>query len=318
MPTATGETNQFRQENQRGRVVDIRSIVLYISCTRTGTLTSRDTPLAPRITPRKSLGQNFLRDENIARKIIAAIDPRADDCLLEIGPGDGVLTRHLAGRVRMLTVVDVDPRVTSALRDQFAGTGVTVIEGDILDTDLAALATSCGGPLRVVGNIPYNITSPILFHVLDNRRHVVDVTLMVQREVARRMTARCGSPDYGILSVFCSYWADTKLLFEVSPHVFRPEPKVTSAVVQLRMRSAPETPAHDEELFRVMVRTVFGKRRKTLRNSLAYLPALEGHPLPPLPFMDRRPEELTVHELVELSNLLQASMDTHETGTHGA
>jgi 16S rRNA (adenine1518-N6/adenine1519-N6)-dimethyltransferase len=107
-------------------------------------------------------------------------------------------------------------------------------------------------------------------------------------------------------------------LFEVSPHVFRPEPKVTSAVVQLRMRSAPETPAHDEELFRLTVRTVFGKRRKTLRNSLAYLPVLAGRSLPPLPFMERRPEELTVRELVELSNLLHASMTTHETGPHRA
>jgi 16S rRNA (adenine1518-N6/adenine1519-N6)-dimethyltransferase len=257
-----------------------------------------------RLKPRKSLGQNFLRDDNIAGKIVAAINPQKEDCVLEIGPGEGALTRHLAGRCRTLTVVDVDERVVTAMKTMFSDGSVEVILGDFLATDLQAFALTHPGRFRVVGNIPYYITTPILFHVLDNRRPVFDLTITVQKEVGRRMLAGPGSGDYGILSVFCSYYAEVQSLFEIPPDAFFPKPGVMSIVMQLRMRARPVRPAHDEDFFREMVRATFGKRRKTLRNSLRYFTAPRGITLPELPLLSRRPEELSPHEFVELSNTL--------------
>ena len=259
---------------------------------------------AVRLGPRKSLGQNFLRDDNIARKIVAAIDPQQEDCVLEIGPGEGALTRHLAGRCRTLTVVDVDQRVVSAMNAMFSDGSVEVILGDFLATDLQAFACTHPGRFRVVGNIPYYITSPILFHVLDNRAPVCDLTITVQKEVGRRMLATPGTGDYGILSVFCGYYAEVRALFEISPSAFFPKPAVTSLVMQLKFRLRPVHPARDEKFFREMVRSTFGKRRKTLRNSLRYFAAPRGITLPDLPLLERRPEELSLPELVELSNVL--------------
>jgi 16S rRNA (adenine1518-N6/adenine1519-N6)-dimethyltransferase len=269
-------------------------------------------PQSPRISPRKSLGQNFLRDENIARKIIAAIRPEPQDVLLEIGPGEGALTRHLAACGAALIVIDVDPRVVAAMYAMFPQGKVEIVRGDFLETDLHAMAAARNVRLRVVGNIPYNITSPILFHVLDNRQAVADLTIMVQKEVARRIIAGPGSAEYGILSVMCGYFAETALLFDVSPNAFFPRPNVTSSVVRLRMRTSPAEPARDERFFRAMVRSVFGKRRKTLRNSLAYFAAAEGFELPPLAGVTRRPEELSIAELVDLSNTLMQSSAGHE------
>jgi 16S rRNA (adenine1518-N6/adenine1519-N6)-dimethyltransferase len=269
---------------------------------------------SPRISPRKSLGQNFLRDENIAGKIIAAIRPERQDVLLEIGPGEGALTRHLAAYGAALIVIDVDARVVDAMHALFPQENVEVLHGDFLKTDLPALAAAHGARLRIVGNIPYNITSPILFHVLDNRQAVVDLTIMVQKEVARRIVAGPGSAEYGILSVMCGYCAEPALLFDVSPNAFFPRPKVVSSVVRLRMQSGPAIPARDEAFFRAMVRSVFGKRRKTLRNSLAYFAAEAGVELPPLAGMQRRPEELSIAELVELSNTLPHDRNHREKG----
>jgi 16S rRNA (adenine1518-N6/adenine1519-N6)-dimethyltransferase len=267
-----------------------------------------------RLSPRKSLGQNFLRDDNIAKKIVAAIDPQEADCVLEIGPGEGALTRHLAGRCRTLTVVDVDARVAAAMKTMFSDGGVEVILGDFLATDLQAFAVAHPGRFRVVGNIPYYITTPILFHVLDNRRPVCDLTITVQKEVGRRMLAGPGTGDYGILSVFCGYFAEVRALFEVPPDAFFPKPGVMSLLMQLRMRARPVHPAQDEGFFREMVRSTFGKRRKTLRNSLRYFAAPRGIALPDLPVMARRPEELSLHELVELSNTLLHCAPARDAG----
>ncbi len=264
--------------------------------------------------PRKSLGQNFLRDENIARKIAALIDPRPEDAVLEIGPGEGALTKHLAGLSRTLTVVDVDRRVTAAMKEMFPGGDVEIILGDFLKTDLHAFARTHPGRVRIAGNIPYNITTPILFHVLDNRLPVYDLTIMVQREVGRRMVAEPGSGDYGILSVFCAYFSVVSAAFEVSPNVFYPKPEVTSVLMNLKMRELPDPPAADETFFREMVRSVFGKRRKTLRNSLRYFLQPRGIELPDLPVLHRRPEELHLRELVDLSNTLYAGAPAHTAG----
>lgn len=254
--------------------------------------------------PRKSLGQHFLRDENISRKIIAAVQPASDDVILEIGPGEGALTRYLADTAGTLLAVDIDPRVIACLRGEFTGKNVQLIRADFLDVDLQAFARTHGSRLRIIGNIPYNITSPILFHVLDNRSAVSDATLMMQREVARRLVAAPCSKDYGILSVLCGMFTEPELLFDVSPNSFRPKPAVVSSVVSLVMRNRPAAHLEDESFFRAMVRGVFGKRRKTLRNSLRYF--LKDRDIPDLPEEDlgQRPEQLTIQELARLSNSL--------------
>jgi 16S rRNA (adenine1518-N6/adenine1519-N6)-dimethyltransferase len=261
-------------------------------------------PSAFRIRPRKSLGQNFLRDENIARKIIRSINPGPGQSILEIGPGDGVLTRHLILSGAKITAVDVDSRAVAGLRTTFGDQELDLREGDILATDLTALGREYGDQLRVVGNIPYNITTPIVFHIIDHRAAVRDVTLMMQKEVARRMTGKPGSVEYGILSVFCAYYTEPEILFDVSPHAFSPRPEVTSSIVRLTIRKELEIEADDDGFFRAVVRSAFGKRRKTLRNSLGYFSREMGFQLPDDAGLTRRPEELSVRELVALSNSL--------------
>jgi 16S rRNA (adenine1518-N6/adenine1519-N6)-dimethyltransferase len=245
-----------------------------------------------------------LRDANVARKIVDAIAPLPGDTVLEIGPGEGALTRELAVRAGRLIIVDIDERVIRAMEEVFSGGPVVILHRDVLALDLNDLAARYGS-LRVVGNIPYNITSPILFHALDHRTAVRDVTLLMQREVARRLVARPGTKDYGILSIMCQFVADVSVLFDVSPNVFYPRPEVTSSLVRLRMLPAVRFPVADEGFFRTMVRGVFGKRRKTLRNSLRYLLP----DIPSLPDVDlqRRPEDLTIAELAHLANLLTAT-----------
>lgn len=263
------------------------------------------------IAPRKSLGQNFLRDVNIARKIVAALAPAPDDLMLEIGPGEGALTRFLAGNVKRLGVVDIDRRVIARLQETFPSGEVEIIHDDFLNVDFPSVIRLMGGDatskVRVVGNIPYNITSPILFHVLDNRERICDLTIMVQREVARRMAADIRTKEYGILSIFCGWLADVDILFDVAPGAFHPVPKVVSSVVRLAILDEPRFRADDEKFFRTMVRGVFGKRRKTLRNSLSYLSESAADIVGDAGLLARRPEELTIGELVELSNLLTRS-----------
>ncbi len=260
--------------------------------------------IASRVRPKKSLGQNFLRDDNIARRIAAAIDPAPSDVLLEIGPGQGALTKHVLGRAGRMILVEIDRRMLPRLEELTAGFGVEIRNEDIRATDVTALAERAGSPLRVVGNLPYMISSPILFLLIDHRRAVRDATLMVQREVARRIAARHGSKDYGILSVLTQLYATPASLFDVSPNAFFPKPQVTSTVLRLTMLGGPRYAVDDEAYFRAMVRAVFGKRRKTLRNSLGYF--LDGRiPRSPLPVdLQRRPEELALPQFVELGNAL--------------
>ena len=252
--------------------------------------------------PRKSLGQNFLRDPNIARRVVRSIAPHLSDIILEIGPGEGALTKYLAPEVARLIVVDVDKRVVDRMRDQFPDT--EVIHDDFLRVDLDRLAREHGGVLRVVGNIPYNITSPILFHLLDHRSSMSDATLMVQKEVARRLAAEPGTKDYGILSVFFQLFATVDILFDVSHHAFYPKPDVTSSIIRLRILPTPRYEITDEAVFRSMVRSVFGKRRKMLRGSMRYFCDEHGYALPGGCDLTRRPEDLSIAELVHMSNAL--------------
>jgi 16S rRNA (adenine1518-N6/adenine1519-N6)-dimethyltransferase len=253
---------------------------------------------------RRSLGQHFLHDDNIARKIAAAVAPAPGDLLLEIGPGEGALTRQLDGRGASLLLVEIDGRAVELLRVSFPA--AEVLHGDVLGLDLAGLAASRGGRLRVAGNIPYNITTPILFHILDHRTAVLDATLMMQKEVAVRLAAPPGGKDYGILSVVLQLHADVRTLFDVSRNAFVPKPDVTSTVVRLAFLPATRYPVADERLTRAMVRAVFGQRRKTLRNSLRAFLERAGGPMPDTPLLGRRPEQLTIGEFADLGNLLHA------------
>lgn len=255
----------------------------------------------PPLRPRASLGQNFLRDPNIAHKIVATVAPGPGDTVLEIGPGEGALTFELAALAGKLVIVDVDERVIARMQEAFAGKPVEVLHADILRLDLQVLAARVG-PLRVIGNIPYNITSPILFHILENRAVIRDCTLLMQREVALRLAAVPRTKDYSVLSIMTQFYADVEVAFDVPPTVFYPRPKVTSSLVRLRPLSQPRVSVLDEDFFRSMVRGVFGKRRKTLRNSLRYF--LEAEPPPTTFDLIRRPEELTLAELGVLSDEL--------------
>jgi 16S rRNA (adenine1518-N6/adenine1519-N6)-dimethyltransferase len=259
--------------------------------------------------PKQSLGQNFLVDENILRNIVRKLNLSQDDAVLEIGPGHGALTRHLVGCIRHLVVVEIDSRIVEELRLEFSSAGVDILHEDFLETDLEHWHDRFGRRLRLVGNIPYHLTSPILFKVFGNPALVQDLTVMVQREVAERIVAQPGTKDYGILSVVTQFYGEPTLLFDVSPNSFYPKPKVTSTVVGIRMYVQPPYVPVNRTVFRTVVRTAFGKRRKTLRNSLKYLPYDERtveRIVSGIDFaMNRRPEELTVTDFVSLTRSIE-------------
>ena len=261
------------------------------------------------IRPKQSLGQNFLIDENVVRKIVGEFHPGPEDVVVEIGPGNGALTSELAGRVKHLTLVEIDGRVIASLKERFASSDITILHQDILDLDLPSLHRDRNHRLRIIGNLPYHLTSPILFKCFDAASAIDDLTIMVQREVAQRIAANPGTKSYGILSVMTQYYATPTLLFNVSPGCFYPKPKVTSSVLRIAFHGG-EMRSGDPELFRTVVRTAFGKRRKTLRNSLEYLP-IEGLNIPGLErklsfSLQRRAEQLTLQEFIELAGCIGA------------
>lgn len=254
------------------------------------------------ITPKKSLGQHFLRDENVARKIVRALHLAPDDVVVEIGPGTGMLTKHLTKAAGKVIGIEVDRRAAALLRDSLF-VPIDIIESDVLKVDLVALATTYRQSLRIVGNIPYNITSGILFWLFENRDAVRDATLMMQLEVAQRLIAKPKTKAYGILSVATQFHTRPELLFNVSPNSFYPKPAVDSAIVRLNF--SKELPPCDIFLFTTVVRATFGKRRKTLRNGLRYM-GLTDEQLHALAFdLRRRPEELSLREFIQLTSQLE-------------
>jgi 16S rRNA (adenine1518-N6/adenine1519-N6)-dimethyltransferase len=251
------------------------------------------------VRPKKSLGQHFLRDPNTIRKIAAAVEAPADAPVVEIGPGTGALTEELLRHYADLTAVEVDERAVEHLRDAFPG--LDVRHRDVLDVDWAGLAAEKGVPLWVVGNLPYYITSPILFSLLDARQHLRRAVVMMQKEVAERLVAVPRTKAYGILSVQLQLLARPTLLFDVSRHVFHPKPDVTSAVVALDFDAAPlGVPV---EHLRRTVRTAFNQRRKTLRNSLKPITSQTGRAVPE-DLAGRRPEALEPCAFVELARAI--------------
>jgi len=214
-------------------------------------------------TPRKRFGQHFLTDRHYLARIVEAIAPRPDDAMLEIGPGTGILTAELARVVERLHVVEIDRDLAAELRRRFPPERVVVHEGDALTLDLAALPAR----LRVVGNLPYNVSTPLLFHVAASAPRIRDCVFMLQKEVVDRMVAAPGTPDYGRLSVMLQYRFDMALALRVPPGAFTPPPKVDSAVVRMRPLGEGRPRARDEARFEAVVASAFSQRRKTLRNA---------------------------------------------------
>ena len=253
------------------------------------------------LAPKKSLGQNFLRDQNIARKIIDSLHAQPNDVILEIGPGQGDLTKLLLEASSTVVGVELDPRAANILKERF-GPRLLLLEQDVLSVNLEELAKRFGQNLCIVGNIPYYITSEILFWLFDQRAWVQHATLTMQLEVAARLVAHTESKAYGILSVFSQFYADTKLLFKVSRNSFHPRPQVDSAVV--RFEFGKTLAPVDERLLRNIVRCTFGTRRKTIRNGLRMMGFTE-HQLDEIRFdFSKRPEQLSPSDFVHLSSLL--------------
>ena len=266
---------------------------------------NHDKNIMQQVRAKKSLGQHFLIDLDVAQRIAATVEDYKHLPVLEVGPGMGVLTQYLLAAGHDLKVVELDSESVDYLNANFLALEGRIIERDFLKLDLRE---ACGtGDMVVIGNYPYNISSQILFHVLDYKDQVVCCSGMFQREVAQRIAAGPGSKTYGILSVLLQAWYDIEYLFTVDEHVFNPPPKVKSGVIRLVRNDVTELGC-DERLFKSVVKTSFGQRRKTLRNSLRGM-------IPPaaLPTVDeqyselfkRRPEQLGVSDFVELTNIIK-------------
>lgn len=254
-----------------------------------------------KVHPKKSLGQNFLKDENIARKIIASLDLKSGDLILEIGSGMGVLTKYLVEQAAKVIAVEIDKKLVQQLWQQFSSAdNLIIIQNDILKIDFEPVLANYRA-WKVVGNLPYHITSPVLFKLFEQRHFFDKAILMVQKEVALRIAAQSGSKDYGILSVFSQFYATVTKLFDVSKHVFFPSPDVTSAVVRLEFNKAILLDENQEPVFRQIVKGTFNQRRKMLRNSLQAIPDLNVN-LEQINFdLTQRPEQLSVSDFIELT-----------------
>jgi 16S rRNA (adenine1518-N6/adenine1519-N6)-dimethyltransferase len=215
--------------------------------------------------PKKRFGQNFLQDENILNKIVKEINPQPDDAIIEIGPGYGALTQKLFSFTKNLIAVEIDDELAEELKEKYPQ--LHLINDDFLETDLSNLSTD-DRKLRIVGNIPYNITSPILFKLIENNKLIKDAVFMVQLEVAKRMTSNRGTKDYGILAVVLKYFTETELCFKISPNVFYPKPKVFSALVHIHFTEMKQL-KEEQKLFIEIVKAAFGNRRKILKNSFS-------------------------------------------------
>ena len=249
------------------------------------------------VRPKKALGQHFLTDLDVAARIAATLDAAPGMPVLEIGPGMGVLTQYILASGRELDVVEIDTESVAWVGAPVPARDGHINAGAVLRRPRGP--RDHGRPLALIGNYPYNISSQIFFHMLEYRDHVPFCSGMLQREVAERIAAAPGSRTRGILSVLLQLWYDVRYLFTVPPGVFNPPPKVHSGVIELRRNSRLDAGC-DERLLRTVVKTAFGQRRKTLRNSLrGLLPP--GAQLPDSPMMAMRPEQLSVDQFVELT-----------------
>ena len=258
------------------------------------------------VKPKKFLGQHFLKDLQVAQDIANTVDACPELPILEVGPGMGVLTQFLMTKERPLKVVELDFESVAYLRENFPALGNNIIEQDFLKMDLAQLFE--GKPFVLTGNYPYNISSQIFFKMLDYKDLIPCCTGMIQKEVAERMAAGPGSKTYGILSVLIQAWYRVEYLFTVHEHVFNPPPKVKSAVIRMTRNETKELGC-DEKLFKQVVKTTFNQRRKTLRNSIK--PILgKDCPLTEDALFNKRPEQLSVAEFIDLTNKVEEALKT--------
>jgi len=248
---------------------------------------------------KKRFGQNFLTDQGVIDSLVSAISPKADDLMVEIGPGLGALTKPLLQKLSMLHVVEVDRDIISWMQKEYAKNSITIHNADALKFDFSSL----GENLRVVGNLPYNISTPILFHLLDNVKVITDMHFMLQKEVVERMVAEPSTAAYGRLSVMLQYRLQMEYLFTVPPEAFDPAPKVESAFVRCVPHAQVPYIAKDEALFAKIVTAAFGQRRKTLRNTLKGLLDDEGFTALNID-SQQRAENLHVADFVAIANYL--------------
>ena len=262
------------------------------------------------VRPKKNLGQHFLVDLNIAKRIADTVDePYQDLPVLEVGPGMGVMTQYLVKKPRPLKVVEIDRESVAYLKENLfreQGGADVIIEGDFLRMDLNKVFD--GQQFVLTGNYPYDISSQIFFKMIDNRDLIPCCTGMIQHEVALRMASKPGTKAYGILSVLIQAWYDVEYLFMVDETVFNPPPKVKSAVIRM-VRNQVQHLGCDEDLFKRVVKTAFNQRRKMLRVSLKQMLTDEGlQMIADSPFATLRPEQLSIERFVELTNLVEKAL----------
>jgi 16S rRNA (adenine1518-N6/adenine1519-N6)-dimethyltransferase len=255
--------------------------------------------------PRKRFGQNFLVDPHYSQQIIAHLHPRPDDNLVEIGPGTGALTRPLLSSVAALTIIEIDRDLITDLQSlKTHYPQLQIITADALRFDFLSLVTA-GKKLRIIGNLPYNITTPFLFHLIKTKDQIIDMHFMLQKEVVDRITASPGGKSYGRLSVMMQYHFNTQWLFDVPARAFNPVPKVNSAFLRLTPHPELPYPVDDYSLFSDIVRSAFSLRRKIISNSLkAFVNAEQLHTLGIDPHL--RPEQLSVADFVRIANAVRA------------
>ena len=255
---------------------------------------------------RKRFGQNFLHDQQVIDRIIREIAPTSSDHLLEIGPGQGALTEQLAESGATVDCVELDRDLVEHLRHQYRDyDNVHIHQHDILKFDLNDLELS-DKRVRIIGNLPYNISTAVLFHLVKYHEKIEDMSFMLQLEVVERMSASVGDKDYGRLSLMLQYFCQAQKLFDVSPQAFTPQPKVNSAIVRLTPHKALPITVKDTDCLKVVVRTAFNQRRKTLKNSLKTL--ISGSELSDLEIdMTLRPEKLTLTDYVKISDAISES-----------
>lgn len=263
--------------------------------------------------PLKRFGQNYLQDQNTILKIIDVFNVQPNDTILEIGPGKGALTKFLHNKPRKYFAVEIDKRVIDELKNNFPN--VHFINADFLELNLNQIQSGFTAEMinekqrevssiRIIGNIPYNITSPILFKMIENRLFIKDALIMTQYEVAKRIVAKPRTKDYGILSVMMNYFATVELCFKISPNVFYPKPKIDSAIIKIDFQNNKEVEL-DDKLFIQVVKASFGNRRKTLKNSLSN--SIYKHiDLSKIDFdFTHRAEELSIEEFIDLTKKIK-------------
>jgi 16S rRNA (adenine1518-N6/adenine1519-N6)-dimethyltransferase len=267
------------------------------------------------VVARKGLGQHFLVDRNIIHKIVEVARLRADDVVLEVGPGLGEMTALLARQARKVICVEIDPRLAAILKTKMLPfQNVEVIEEDILKLDLLKLAEAERQQIKVVANLPYQISTPLLFRLIEARKIFSELTLMLQKEVAERIVSPPGGKEYGPLSLLVQMFSEVSICFHVKPSAFYPRPKVESSVIRIRWKESPPVAVEDEQWFKNVVKKVMGYRRKTLINALKYSGlsrreasegALAGAGIDP----QRRPGTLSLEEFLRLAQTLKGSKE---------